>query len=272
MRWVLRVTCGSAQISSRVRSGPMPARLSAAATLTLAGKPRAPSQALPSIPWAAADPLEVDAVPLQVGRAGEALGGLRVTMVIERISPSAAARTASRPSSAPVGTTMRAPVRSARVVDQIPMLEHMADADQHRRSARPAAPAPATSRNTAAGRTPRDVGKRGQLGERDHRHRVRQRRVRRLLARPTSRALTATSCNPGTPRSSRRAGAADSAEAGNPTRVALAPLTLSPLRAHSSAYTSGQDGAPGKARQRNAAWRSTAPAHGQATEDWDTGP
>jgi predicted acyltransferase len=45
---VLRVTPGSAQISRRVRSGPMPARLSAAATLTLAGKPSAPSRAVPS--------------------------------------------------------------------------------------------------------------------------------------------------------------------------------------------------------------------------------
>ena len=48
MVWVLRVTVGSAQICNRVRSGPMPARLSAAATLTLAGKPAAPSRADPS--------------------------------------------------------------------------------------------------------------------------------------------------------------------------------------------------------------------------------
>src|SRR5689334_10314873 len=34
---VLRVTFGSAQISTRVRTGPMPASASAAATLTLAG-------------------------------------------------------------------------------------------------------------------------------------------------------------------------------------------------------------------------------------------
>src|SRR6185312_4504370 len=48
MRCVLRVSAGSAQISSRVFSGPIPARLNAAATLTLAGKPRAPSRAEPS--------------------------------------------------------------------------------------------------------------------------------------------------------------------------------------------------------------------------------
>ena len=43
IRWVLRLTVGSAQISSRVRSGPMPARLSAAAqTLRFVGACRKP--------------------------------------------------------------------------------------------------------------------------------------------------------------------------------------------------------------------------------------
>ena len=41
-------------------------------------------------------------------------GGLRLSMVTLSTRPSAAARTASRPSSAPVGTTMRAPVSCAR--------------------------------------------------------------------------------------------------------------------------------------------------------------
>ena len=45
---VLRVTPGSAQISARVASGPMPASDSATATLTLAGKPAIASRALPS--------------------------------------------------------------------------------------------------------------------------------------------------------------------------------------------------------------------------------
>src|SRR3712207_7801568 len=40
MVWVLRETPGSAQISTRVRSGPTPASASAAATFTFAGKPR----------------------------------------------------------------------------------------------------------------------------------------------------------------------------------------------------------------------------------------
>ena len=48
MVWVLRVTPGSAQISTRVRSGPMPASDSATATLTLAGKPAMASRALPA--------------------------------------------------------------------------------------------------------------------------------------------------------------------------------------------------------------------------------
>ena len=43
----LRVWAGSAQISTMVRSGPMPASASAAATFTFAGKPCAASKALP---------------------------------------------------------------------------------------------------------------------------------------------------------------------------------------------------------------------------------
>ena len=48
MVWVFRVTSGSAQISIVVFSGPLPARLKAAATLTLAGKASAASRAVPS--------------------------------------------------------------------------------------------------------------------------------------------------------------------------------------------------------------------------------
>src|SRR5436190_22969255 len=47
MVWQLRSMVGSAQISIMVRSGPMPAIDSAAATLTLAGNPAAPSLAVP---------------------------------------------------------------------------------------------------------------------------------------------------------------------------------------------------------------------------------
>ena len=42
-----------------------------------------------------------------------AIGGLRLSIVTLSIGPSAAARTASRPSNAPVGTTIRAPVLRA---------------------------------------------------------------------------------------------------------------------------------------------------------------
>ncbi|GAB5377461.1 MAG: hypothetical protein AcusKO_39230 [Acuticoccus sp.] len=45
--WVLRVSVGSAQISSCVASGPMPASDTATATLRLAGKPAAASRADP---------------------------------------------------------------------------------------------------------------------------------------------------------------------------------------------------------------------------------
>ena len=45
--WQLRVSAGSAQTSASVRSGPIPASDSAAATLTLAGNAAAASRALP---------------------------------------------------------------------------------------------------------------------------------------------------------------------------------------------------------------------------------
>ena len=47
MRWQFRSTPGSAQISTTVRSGPMPASYRAAATLTFAGNPAAAARALP---------------------------------------------------------------------------------------------------------------------------------------------------------------------------------------------------------------------------------
>src|SRR6266446_3979134 len=45
---MLRVLPGATRMRMRVRSGPMPARLTAAATLTLAGNPWQASRALPS--------------------------------------------------------------------------------------------------------------------------------------------------------------------------------------------------------------------------------
>src|SRR6266436_72254 len=48
MEWQFRVTAGSAHISIVVRSGPMPASDSAAATLTFSGKPAAASRAVPA--------------------------------------------------------------------------------------------------------------------------------------------------------------------------------------------------------------------------------
>ena len=50
MEWQFRVTAGSAQISIVVRSGPMPASESAAATLTFSGNPAAASRAVRRIP------------------------------------------------------------------------------------------------------------------------------------------------------------------------------------------------------------------------------
>ena len=111
----LRVTPGSAQIWIVVRSGPMPARLSAAATLTLAGKPFTASRALPSNTLSGAlRSLTLMLFFTRCGAPSSPLGGLRVTMVTEWIKPSAAACTASSPSSAPLGTTICAPCFAAR--------------------------------------------------------------------------------------------------------------------------------------------------------------
>ena len=77
MVWQLRSTVGSAQISINVRSGPMPASESAAATLTLAGKPAAASRAVPQkTRFGLVEALDRDAVRLEIGRAGEAARGL----------------------------------------------------------------------------------------------------------------------------------------------------------------------------------------------------
>ncbi len=71
--WQLRSMVGSAQISIIVRSGPMPASERAAATLTLAGKPGRPfprtaGKHTPGL----VDPLDRNAVGLEIGRTGQA--------------------------------------------------------------------------------------------------------------------------------------------------------------------------------------------------------
>ena len=109
MECVLRSRCGSAQTSSCVKSAPMPARPSAAATLTFAGKAAAPSRALPLKTHVAPfNPSRVMLFSTMWGAPCKALGGLRVTILTELIVPSAAARTASSPSSAPVARMTRA--------------------------------------------------------------------------------------------------------------------------------------------------------------------
>ena len=67
------VTVGSAQISIVVRSGPIPARASAAATLTFAGKPRAASRAVPrKDAFGLGQSGNADAVLFEIGRARKA--------------------------------------------------------------------------------------------------------------------------------------------------------------------------------------------------------
>ena len=105
MQWQLRSTDGSAQISTTVRSGPIPASESAAATLTLAGKPAAAALALPeNTRLGASSPSTEMRLRSRYGAPVRPPGGLWVVMRTDLISPSAAAVTASRPKRAPVGT------------------------------------------------------------------------------------------------------------------------------------------------------------------------
>ena len=82
----------------------MPASDSAAATLTLAGKPAAASRAVPlNTSFAVFRPSTEMLFLTRCGAPMRPFGGLRVVIFTEWMVPSAAAATASRPSSAPVG-------------------------------------------------------------------------------------------------------------------------------------------------------------------------
>ena len=129
--WVLRSIVGSAQISSRVRSGPIPASASAAATLTLAGKPRAPSRAVPS--KTLVGPLsrvERDAALDEIGRALEARRRLArdhahaLDLALGRgahgVEPQQRARRHDD-----------ARARRLRALDEIEIVEQRADAQRH---------------------------------------------------------------------------------------------------------------------------------------------
>src|SRR4051812_24848417 len=117
MVWQFRVTAGSAQMSIMVRSGPMPASESAAATLTLAGNPAAASRAVPlNTSFAVFRPSTEMLCLTRYGAPTSPFGGFRVVIFTEWMVPSAAAATASRPSSAPVGTRMRPPLALARSI------------------------------------------------------------------------------------------------------------------------------------------------------------
>ena len=75
-RWMLRSSAGSAQISSVVRSGPMPASDTLTATFRLAGKPTAASRGEPrNTRRGSVMPSQVDVVVRQIG-AGQAAHGL----------------------------------------------------------------------------------------------------------------------------------------------------------------------------------------------------
>ena len=113
-RMTVACSSGSAQISTIVRSGPMPANDKAAATLTFAGKPTAASRALPlKIKSGRSRPSSVIPLASRNGAPTSTCGGFLVVSRTERIVPSAAAATASSPIRAPVGTRICPPVARA---------------------------------------------------------------------------------------------------------------------------------------------------------------
>ena len=120
MRWVLRSRCGSAQISSVVRSAPMPANASATATFRFAGKPAAASRGEP-LKMRNGSLMSSIAIlcSTKYGAPTRPRTGLRVIMRTEWMVPSAAAVTASSPMSAPVGAMIWPPCSRARSISAI---------------------------------------------------------------------------------------------------------------------------------------------------------
>src|SRR5579864_8408837 len=235
MRWVLRVIVGSAQISSRVLSGPMPARLSAAATLTLAGKPRAPSRALPSNTFnGSLRPFSEMPRSTRYGAPSSPFGGLRVIMVTEWMVPSAAARTASRPSRAPVGTRMRAPVAFARSTKS--QFSRSWPTESGMNSLPRSITEDATARNNAGGKhsTTRSQGCAKSSAATTGMRVPTPGRLRFALS--TSRTDTAASTSPGMPVSMRRATSSPTAPSPakpilNGLRATLLPALAAPTSA-----------------------------------------
>ena len=205
MVWVLRETDGSAQISTRVLSGPMPARESATATLTLAGNPRIASRAEPSnTRRGAASPSTEMPLATRWGAPASPFGGLRVSIVTSSTAPSLTARTASRPSSAPVGTRMRPPCFRARSTRS--MLSMSAPTDSGMKMRPRFRAGSATERNRAAGRHSRTMPAASAIFSMGATGTGVFSPATKASALPRSRADTAERPIPGTlPRSTRRA-------------------------------------------------------------------
>ena len=175
MRCVLRVSFGSAHTSIIVRSAPMPARPSAAATFRFSGKPIAASAAVPLNTCIGSVMFDMS-MPLawRCAAPSRPFTGLREIMRTEFIFPSAAAVTASKPSSAPLGTMICAPCRRASSMRSL-ALQKRPDADDNE---------PPTGTQSGLGHFPQriggrgvddDVGERGKILQRHDRHRVSER-------------------------------------------------------------------------------------------------
>ena len=111
MSWQLRSRPGTASIFTKVRSGPTPARLTAADTFRLAGKPFTASRAVPEkTSVSSSRPSRLMPFSTIWGAPSRPTGGLRETMVTRSTPLAQADFIPSRPAMAPEGARRRQPV------------------------------------------------------------------------------------------------------------------------------------------------------------------
>ncbi len=128
---VLRVTAGSAQISARVRSGPMPASDRATATFTLAGKPAMASRAVPSnTRKRLLETLDRDAAFHEQRRAGEPGRGLAGDD-LHRGDPAFGRRPHGIETKQGAGRNHDAGARGTGAVDQLHVIDQLAHRQRH---------------------------------------------------------------------------------------------------------------------------------------------
>ena len=186
----------------------MPASDSATLTLTLAGKPRTAPRASPAYSRIGSLIPEMS-MPCSTskGAPSKPAIGLRVTRVTEWIVPSRAALTASRPSSAPRGTTICPPCARARSISSGASSNAPALSTTRRRSRRSAGSPMARSSFDGAHSTTQSQ-RSAKASKSTQSTRLDKCSPIHWPAAEGSRAVTASSANPGSwPASSARASA-----------------------------------------------------------------